>query len=258
MNVDEAIGIIESCFSMIELRDALQKIIEEFGFSSFNFLDVGQPHADIPYYIGTTGERWENEYKSNGFIRVDHCVQHARRTNLPFSWDAIALKPYDTGRKPGNHKLMEAANDYGFKNGLVIPFHFTDQLGRTHSSLCVFYWKNSLKRFSFLLREKKHDLHIILIYWVQHAVGIVATQERKQIGLFETVCVSDSKIKLTDRERDVLSWAARGKTTTDTADILGIGSETVSTHLRHAMNKLNATNKTHAAVRAVYLGLIDV
>jgi DNA-binding CsgD family transcriptional regulator len=65
-------------------------------------------------------------------------------------------------------------------------------------------------------------------------------------------------LKLTDRERDVLSWAARGKTTQDTADIIGISNETVITHMKAAMNKIAAGNKTHAVAKALHLGLIDL
>ena len=56
----------------------------------------------------------------------------------------------------------------------------------------------------------------------------------------------------------MLSWASRGKTVPDTAEILSLSEETIDTHMRHAMHKLGANNKTHAVVKAIYLGLIDV
>ena len=62
--------------------------------------------------------------------------------------------------------------------------------------------------------------------------------------------------ELTDRERDVLSWAGRGKSVLDTADILELSEDTVKTHVRNALKKLNANNKTHAVTKAIYLGLI--
>ena len=63
---------------------------------------------------------------------------------------------------------------------------------------------------------------------------------------------------LTDRERSALEWAGRGKTMIETASILSISDETVETHLRAAMRKLNASNKTQAVARAIMLGPIDV
>ena len=49
-----------------------------------------------------------------------------------------------------------------------------------------------------------------------------------------------------------LQWTARGKTVTGTATLLAITGNTVETHMRSAMEKLNA------AVQAIKLGIIDV
>lgn len=257
MKVEESISEIERCQSLDDLKDKLQKIIEYYGFSAFNFLDVGNPHLDVPFYSGTTGQAWEDDYKSNKFVHVDHCVQFARRSNLPFIWDDVPTRTYDSGPKPGVVRLMEAATDHGFKNGLVVPFHYRDRVGRTYSSLCVFYWKDSISRFRFMLLRKKLELHLIVMFWVQRAVDLVAESRRIQ-GRFGAAQHGLAETPLTDRERDALSWAARGKTVSETADIMAIGEETVSTHLRNAMRKLGASNKTHAVVLALNIGLIDI
>jgi DNA-binding CsgD family transcriptional regulator len=55
-----------------------------------------------------------------------------------------------------------------------------------------------------------------------------------------------------------LSWAARGKTTSETADILHISQQTAEGYIRNALLKLNATNKTHAVAKGIYLGIVDV
>lgn len=258
-HVEEHIGDIEACSDLDSLKSCLQAIAEEYGFASFNFLDVGNPHVDVPYYMGTTGEAWENDYRSNGFVHVDHCVMQARRSNVPFAWSEVPLPERNlSGPKTGVLRLMEAANDHGYKNGLVVPFHYRDQLGRQYSSLCVFYWKDQLSRFTFTVARKKHDLHLVLIYWVQKAIDLVARSQRTggetRLGLGQT---SLAEVPLSDRERDVLAWAGRGKTASETADILKISEETVNTHLRNAIRKLGASNKTNAVVRSLYLGLID-
>jgi DNA-binding CsgD family transcriptional regulator len=53
-------------------------------------------------------------------------------------------------------------------------------------------------------------------------------------------------------------WAGMGKTSDDTAIILHVSRKTVEAHIKSAMVKLGATNKTQATVQAVYRGLIDV
>ena len=101
MNVEEAIAAVEASNDLDELKNTLQRIAEDYGFASFNFLDVGNPHQDVPFYMGTTGDAWESDYKSNKFVHVDHCVKFARRTNTPFAWDEIPLPTVPSGPKPG-------------------------------------------------------------------------------------------------------------------------------------------------------------
>ena len=68
----------------------------------------------------------------------------------------------------------------------------------------------------------------------------------------------DTPQALTDREREVLQWAAMGKTSDETAAILAVSHKTVEAHIKSAMIKLGASNKTQATVQAVYRRLIDI
>jgi len=52
---------------------------------------------------------------------------------------------------------------------------------------------------------------------------------------------------LTPREREVLSWLARGKSNAQIGEILGISASTVSKHLEHIYPKLGVENRTAAA-----------
>ncbi len=257
MNLDEAIADIEACETLDELRNLLQKIAEKYGFVSFNFIDVGQPHQNNPFHFGTVKEVWTEDYVRNNFLVVDPCIQRVRKTNTPFTWGSIPLPNFNGRRKPGAIRTMEAAKDHGFTEGLVIPYHFRDYLGRVNSSLGTFFWEDSISKFEFMISERKHELHLIMIYWVQRAVDIIAEEHRGKVTINRQPSETPG-ILLTDRERDMLAWAARGKTASDTAEILKISDETVETHIRNAMRKLDATNKTHAVAKAIYLGLIDV
>jgi DNA-binding CsgD family transcriptional regulator len=57
--------------------------------------------------------------------------------------------------------------------------------------------------------------------------------------------------QLTNREREVLSWVARGKTNVEVADLLGMAPATVRKHLEHIYDKLGVTTRTAAAIRAL-------
>jgi DNA-binding NarL/FixJ family response regulator len=62
--------------------------------------------------------------------------------------------------------------------------------------------------------------------------------------------------RLTQRERDVLSLLAEGLQHEEIGRRLGIGSETVRTHLRKACDRLGAATRTQAVAQALRLGLI--
>ncbi|MGD0418901.1 MAG: LuxR C-terminal-related transcriptional regulator [Xanthobacteraceae bacterium] len=257
MRLEEAIADIERCNSMDELQITLQRIIDHYGFAAFTFIDAGQPHLDKPYYVTTTNKAWVNEYTHNDFVRTDPCLIKVRRTNIPFNWGAVELPQVLGRRKPGAVKAMEAARDHGFTEGFVVPYHFRDHRGFLFSSSTVFFWKDTVKRFKLLFGCHRYELQLITIYWTQRAIDLVARDHRHAPPFFRA---PDDLVRpaLTDRERDVMSWAARGKTIIDTAEILRISEETAETHIRNALRKLNAANKTHGVAKSIALGLIDL
>ena len=61
---------------------------------------------------------------------------------------------------------------------------------------------------------------------------------------------------LTPRERDVLRAVALGRSNREIAAALGIGDETVKTHVKHVLAKLGAENRAQAAVRALARGVV--
>lgn len=62
--------------------------------------------------------------------------------------------------------------------------------------------------------------------------------------------------ELADREKEVLTWSARGKTSLEIALILGLSKRTVDFHMDNARNKLGVATRIEAAIRASSLGLI--
>lgn len=68
--------------------------------------------------------------------------------------------------------------------------------------------------------------------------------------------VPEASVRLSSRETTVIRWTAEGKTTAEIAAIMGLSVRTVTFHIGNVVKKLNATNKTAAAVRAAVLGLL--
>jgi DNA-binding CsgD family transcriptional regulator len=66
------------------------------------------------------------------------------------------------------------------------------------------------------------------------------------------------KDNLTDREREVLTWVARGKTAWEIATILHLSRRTVEWYITQARIKLNAATVTQTIVEAMKKGQISL
>lgn len=148
----------------------------------------------------------------------------------------------------GRDSLLPAERDSWFylaekqiSRGLTIPIHMPG--GR-------FAYVSALdcapdREWTAVVDQSREALFIIAHHFNQ-------TVLRKFGNPFPGYRITD----LSAREIECLTWAAKGKNAEDIACILDRSVETVRVHLKHACSKLEATNRTHAAAKAVFLGLI--
>jgi len=73
----------------------------------------------------------------------------------------------------------------------------------------------------------------------------------------EQIVAAGRMQQLTGRERDVLALVAQGCSNRQAADRLGIADETVKSYLSNIMQKLHASDRTHAVVIAMQRGLLE-
>jgi hypothetical protein len=69
---------------------------------------------------------------------------------------------------------MEAARDFGVNEGLTIPVHYNDVLGRRYTSVCALFWKDQLNTFFANLKHNGVQLHVLLLYLAQKIVDLHA------------------------------------------------------------------------------------
>jgi DNA-binding NarL/FixJ family response regulator len=65
------------------------------------------------------------------------------------------------------------------------------------------------------------------------------------------------QVMLNDREIEALTWVARGKTSAEVAELVGLSKRTVDFHLDNARVKLSAATRTEAAIKAAMGKLIE-
>lgn len=62
---------------------------------------------------------------------------------------------------------------------------------------------------------------------------------------------------LTDREAEVMTWVAKGKSSADIATLMAVSERTVNFHVANVIHKAGVATRVQAAIRCVLLGLID-
>lgn len=70
------------------------------------------------------------------------------------------------------------------------------------------------------------------------------------------VNVKKAKVDLSAREVEVLTLLVEGLTNQEMSERLFVGLETIKTHMRHIMEKLEVSDRTQAAVKALRLDLV--
>jgi DNA-binding NarL/FixJ family response regulator len=86
---------------------------------------------------------------------------------------------------------------------------------------------------------------------------VLATIIEARLARVSRAEVWPSKTTLNDREIETLTWAARGKTSSEIAQILGLSKRTVDFHIDNARAKLGATTRVEAVTKAASGRLID-
>ena len=133
---------------------------------------------------------------------------------------------------------MHEANDFGLQNGVSFPVHGTSGENAMLSLACA----TDRPARSSLIEEALPVGHLLSSY-IHEAVRRVFVDGDASIAIGHT--------QLTDREKECLTWAAEGKTTWETSQILGISERTVIFHLKNVAQKLNVSNRPQAVARAV-------
>jgi DNA-binding CsgD family transcriptional regulator len=63
---------------------------------------------------------------------------------------------------------------------------------------------------------------------------------------------------LSPRELETLTWAAKGKTYSETAQILGVSYASVHSYMNSLKSKMDVVNVTHAVALGYELGILEL
>jgi DNA-binding NarL/FixJ family response regulator len=110
----------------------------------------------------------------------------------------------------------------------------------------------------YLLKSAEPEELRKAILLVHQGLSVLSPQVTRQV-LTAAMAAEQNQpmgIELSGREREVLECLAQGKTTSHIAADLFISENTVKTHVRHILEKLEASNRAEAVSKAAQMGLI--
>lgn len=110
----------------------------------------------------------------------------------------------------------------------------------------------------YLLKNAEPDELRKAILQIQQGMSVLSPQVTRMV--LQAAVAGDhnrnSDSGLSSREMEVLACLSQGKTTSQIASELFISENTVKTHVRHILEKLEASNRAEAVSKAVLMGLI--
>lgn len=206
--------------------------IADCGFNTYMMAALPVPGVALESLVVAHGwpPEWGEIYLRENFSAVDPVVRRGQSTVQPFEWWEAR---YDPVADPAAHTVMTRATDFGLKAGYSIPLHH-DQAG----ALVTMAGERPVFE-----PGAKSSMQLI---------GIFAHNRIRSLTKLET----PQRPLLSAREREILLWAAEGKTAWEISVILSIAERTVKFHMIRAARKLNAVNRTAAVAKALALGLI--
>jgi LuxR family quorum sensing-dependent transcriptional regulator len=229
------IDSLERLSTLDEVTDALNKALARSGIESFIVTEL--PTKDQPFEQFVIASRWPPEffmlYVKHGYARIDPLNRRCIQSHMPFEWrsDSYRLDP-----DPRVAEMMRRASEFGLKDGYVVPIH-----GPCGYEGCVSMAGAALH----LSDNMKASIHLMALYAFERLRAIR--------GEF-----SDRKRSLTPREREVLTWAAQGRSAAQISKTLKISKRTVDEHSQTAARKLGASNRTQAVAIAMRGHMIEV
>lgn len=171
----------------------------------------------------------------------DPYFQTAYSTQKPVFWSNVRKSVNTLPSKQVD--CIHYIEDLGFVDGLTMPVCVS---GRRFAFVTALDFAGSTDPTSKDVSDTQTELiKLIAHFFDNHMIGVSAADNAKGITL-------------SPREKECLLWSAQGKTVDDIASIVGISTETARIYIKRFINKMNASNKTHAVAKAIHMGIVSI
>ncbi|CUI80724.1 autoinducer binding domain-containing protein [Cognatishimia activa] len=189
--------------------------------------------GDVRFYANYPAS-WVDHYSKNELHHVDPAIHMSAKSVAPVDWQRF-------NRDENFDRVFGSGRDFGIPDvGLSVPI------------------RGPFGEFGLLSVSKNCSLDT----WQNQKRQIIGDLQVAAVHMHDNVMQTELlpryflRPQLSLREKEILQWAAAGKSQQDIGDILSISHRTVEVHLRSGREKLNTLTTAQAVGRAVALGLI--
>jgi LuxR family quorum-sensing system transcriptional regulator CciR len=236
-DAEEFARAVENAADLNELAGTMEAIARELGFRYFALTH----HVDIPrapqpaIRLDNYPPDWVDFFDAQRLGPSDPVHRASQQMNAGFCWSRLERIVDLTAR---DRDILQRARNAGIGEGFTVPAHVPGE---------------SAGSCSFATARGKE----VRSQWLPlaHHVGALAFDRARTLSGMRVLAVD--RPRLTDRQRDCLYWAARGKTDYEIAIILGLSHETVIQHVKQARGRYGIAKRAQLAVHALFDGTLS-
>lgn len=231
-------AVVEAAANADDLATAMIAITAELGFQYFAL----SHHVDMATAAGRAirlhnyPARWADYYDARALGVSDPVHRASHVTSTGFRWSQMATMIPLTA---ADRDMLARGRDEGVGDGFTVPAHVP---GEARGS-CSF--ANAAGR----------PIRTAMLPLAQLA-GAFAFESARRLWIRRGHLSDPRPPQLTDRQRDCVMWAARGKGDWEIGRILGISEETVARHIKQGCARYGVNKRTLLAIRTLYDGTL--
>jgi DNA-binding CsgD family transcriptional regulator len=215
-----------------ELVERFRTFIHPAGLGPFALAEIRSANTQWRenLILGTIPDSYFNEYFATKSLFDSPIFQTAQYACQPTPLSEV----YNLDRlNRRGHKILQRASKYGLQDGYCFPLKGRD----CRPTLMLIVGDFSAVEASALV-----ILEMAVLAYYRRACALFP--ESTELG-------SHPQGELSDRERETLTWVAKGKTDWEIAQLLEISERTVHYHIENAKKKMMVPTRLQAVVEAI-------
>jgi LuxR family quorum sensing-dependent transcriptional regulator len=224
------------------LQERMRRAFLEFGVTHFSMIALASVAGSTSRFpiglIRGCSQEWSQRYRSQYYYNFDPVVHKAMKQTAPFAWAEVERRPL---AKEAIKMFEECREHLKNDNAYVIPTH--DAHG--FAGLITLFHKERGFR-----PQTERALKLMAIYAIERA--------KELHGLKVDGEGWAAECPLTARQRELLSFAALGKSDWDVGQIVGLSEKTVNHHFERAKQSIGVRTRTQAVAIAVHRGWVVI